>query len=627
MFISIKGDIEAGNIDIRNDSYNENSQINLNGATLKATKAEVGEDGNIWLTAANKIYIQDSSLETVNASDAAKDVAGGNIQILAGEKLSISSSDSDNIASNLNAVGNVSLKSLNNTAVVDSTKISSAKDVTVAAAKIASVQNKSTIDAKNITISGVTRGQLNNSIATATDNISISGDDMAWTNNSQVTAGKDVNVTSSNGTLLLQDTIVKAKNDINLTAKGDVPSQRLTGSTFTATDNNVNVKSTEGSILLTDLAPFVAGNKVTLNGAKNVEVNKTSDLETSNLDITAGENVFLTSKEGSVNLKDTTNFLAAQNIYVKAAKDVTTNKTTTEEADGTTTVSQETINFNNIQTDIYAGNDVDVKVIGVANANAGLIAEAGHDMTITAPIDSTKPLEKRLSVTSLKSGNDMTLVSNNVRTSNTYTSETFPTDDVDNPATRGYIEVGGTFTSTDEDGNVNYTVDASGDLSSDGYNQKHVIAYGSNGGQKFLLKNRIKADNTVTDPDNGDITPDTGDNGSNIDTPNTDNINDPTVSNPSENPGNTGNAGGNDGNVSGGNDGNGNDNNVEVTDPADPDIFQIESAPDLEPVIPARTGSDSSSTDTTTGSQTTVDNSQAGGDASQQTGSDASQQV
>ena len=87
MNIKINGEIKSGNIDIRNLSSNEASEINLKGATLKATKAVSGNDGNIWLTAANRVVTEDTKLQTVNYSSAAADKNGGNILSRLNKKL------------------------------------------------------------------------------------------------------------------------------------------------------------------------------------------------------------------------------------------------------------------------------------------------------------------------------------------------------------------------------------------------------------------------------------------------------------------------------------------------------------------------------------------------------------
>ncbi|MCD7740487.1 MAG: filamentous hemagglutinin N-terminal domain-containing protein, partial [Candidatus Gastranaerophilales bacterium] len=49
MMISLNGDLTSGHIDVRNYSTNEDSELNLNKATLKAVQAVKGNDGNIWL--------------------------------------------------------------------------------------------------------------------------------------------------------------------------------------------------------------------------------------------------------------------------------------------------------------------------------------------------------------------------------------------------------------------------------------------------------------------------------------------------------------------------------------------------------------------------------------------------
>ena len=128
MFISINGDIQSGNIDVRNYSTNEASEINLKGATLKATKAVKGNDGNIWLTASNKIVAEDTTFETANYSDEAASRDGGNVRFLAGKKVSVGTSKID-------SVGNVDVTSQNYDVVLDKTEVAAAKDVNVKAAK------------------------------------------------------------------------------------------------------------------------------------------------------------------------------------------------------------------------------------------------------------------------------------------------------------------------------------------------------------------------------------------------------------------------------------------------------------------------------------------------------------
>ena len=469
MTININGDIKSGNIDIRNLSTDAASEINLKGATLKATKAVSGNDGNIWLTAANNVIIEDSKIETVNFSDAAASRNGGNVLITAGKKVSVGTTDID-------AVGNFDAISQGYDVVIDKSTVDTAKDVTLTAANIASIQNGSTVNANNITVNGATRAQINNSIANAKANVNLISDGLVWTNKANIKANNDINATSNNSYLLLTDSILNANNNINLTSADSVTSQKLAGSTFTA-GKDVNVTSTANSILLDSLAQFKPSSKLNLTAAKNVEVNSKDSLTTENVNIKAGENVFLTSAEGSLTVKDSTKFVSAKKVYLNAAKDVKTSAI---------------VDMNNIQTNIKAGRDIDVNLLNVGNRNNGLIAQAGENMVVTT--DGT------LSVSSLISGKDMTINANKVIAGLPYTAEQkLPVD----PTTpRSYIEVGGEFTSnvaTD-----NYSVTASGDRTNDGkFNQRHHIEYGSE--EKILLVNKRPVENNATDPTLPDI--------------------------------------------------------------------------------------------------------------------------
>ena len=465
MYISMNGDIQSGNIDVRNYSTDEASEINLKGATLKATKAEKGNDGNIWLTASNKIVAEDSTFETANYSDEAATVEGGNVRFLAGKKVSVGTSK-------INSVGNVDVTSQNYDVVLDKTEVAAAKDVNVKAANIASIQNGSNVKGNNVNLTGKLRAQVIDSSITAKEDFNMESEELAWTDNATINADKNINTTATKGFLMLNDSIMSAKNDINLKSTDTISSPKLSGTTFLA-DNDVNLESTENSVLLTGTSQFLPKSSLNLTGAKNVEINTADDLTTEKINITAGENVFLTSAEGSVNVKDSTKFLSGQKIYIQGAKDVNTTGT---------------VDMNNLQTNIKAGNDVNVNLANVGNRQNGLIAKAGNNMTVTT--DGT------LSVSSLISGNDMTLNAQKVIAGLPYTDETkLPEDTV---SERSYIEVGGEFTSNVETNN--YEITASGEPTLDRkYNQKHHIQYGED--EKILLINKRPIDDKVTDPD------------------------------------------------------------------------------------------------------------------------------
>ena len=473
MTISLNGEIKAGNIDARNYSTNAGSEINLYGANLKAVKAVSGNDGNIWLTALNNVITEKSQLVTSDYNAEAATKAGGNVLITAGNKVSVTTTG-------IGAVGNVDASSQSYDVVVDKSSISAAKDVTLTSPKIASIQNGSVVTGKNVTVNGTNRAQVNNSSVTATENVNLNSDKMVWTEKATITAGKDVNAVATNGTLLLNNSIMTAtKGNVNLKSKESVTSAKLAGTTFTA-GKDVNVESTGESILLTSTAQFKPAGLLNLKAAKNVEINAQDSLTTEKTNITAGENVFLTSQKGDVNVKDTTNFLAAKKIFIQAANNAKTTGT---------------VDLNNIQTNITAGKDVDVTLANVGNRNNGLVAKAGENMTVKT--------NGTLSVSSLISGKDMKVVANKVIAGLPYTTvEKLPGD----ASERSYIEVGGKFTS--EVATDNYVVTQSGDRTDDGnYNRKHHIQYGSD--EKILLVNKRPVDNGVTDPtlpgiDNGD---------------------------------------------------------------------------------------------------------------------------
>ena len=453
MTVNINGQLTSGNIDIRNYSSNADSEINLNGAALKAVKAVSGNDGNIWLTASNQITVDNSTLETANYSSDAASKAGGDISMIADKKVSVKTST-------LKAVGDIEAIAKANDSVIDSSNLTADGDIRITAANIASAQNNSTLNAKNITISGDKRAQVVTSTLNAANNVNlVSSGNMVWTNNSNINAGNDINATATNGYIYAQNSNYNATNNVNLTSKDSVTSEKLTGSTFKA-GKDVNVTSTGESILLTGTEQFQPTGKLNLDAKKHVEIKKAGDLVTEKVNIKAGENVYLTSTEGNVNVKNTTTFESAKKIYISGAKNVTTTNT---------------VDMNNIQTNINAGNNINVKLSNVGNRQNGVIAQAGDNLTIETP--------GTLSVSSLISGKDMKIKANKVIAGLPYTTE----QKLNNDYERSYIEVGGEFTS--EVANDNYEITLSGDPTADNkFNKKHHIQYGEN--EKILLVNK-----------------------------------------------------------------------------------------------------------------------------------------
>lgn len=218
MFISVNGDITSGNIDIRNYSTDAASEINLKGATLKAVKAVNGNDGNVWLTAANKVVSENTKITTENASGA-ESRNGGNVQIVAGKKVSLGTTD-------INAVGNVDIASENHEVVIDKTNIVAAKNVNVAAKTIASIQNGSNVKAKNIAVKSNKDAWVSNSSLDA-DLITIDAANDVVANNANlnnkktvINAGHDVDINVTNVGNRQNGLIAKAGNNMKVTTDG-----------------------------------------------------------------------------------------------------------------------------------------------------------------------------------------------------------------------------------------------------------------------------------------------------------------------------------------------------------------------------------------------------------------------
>ena len=214
MLISINGDITSGNIDIRNYSSNADSQINIKDANLKAVKAVKGNDGNIWLTASNKVITESTKIETTNGTADASGRNGGNVQILAGEKVTVGSTD-------INAVGNIDIKSNGYDVVVGSgSTLTSAKDVNITAADIASVQGISKVKAKNVKINGGKRAQVAEASEIDAENFEITADNV-WFEGAKIKAAKDIKATATKGYIQADNTSL-ASEKIVLDAKTNV---------------------------------------------------------------------------------------------------------------------------------------------------------------------------------------------------------------------------------------------------------------------------------------------------------------------------------------------------------------------------------------------------------------------
>ncbi len=190
MTISLEGEIEAGNIDIRNYSTNNASELSVNGAVLKATKASHGADGSILLTASNTVRVNDSTFKTSNAAGAEGRTEGGNVKIQSGNRT--------NVGANIDATGDVVIYSTNGLAQFAGGTITAGKNVNVTSDKnLASIVTdkgdgknvKSNVTAQNVNIKGGARADVQATL-TARENINIEGGAVNFDNSSLTAAGK-----------------------------------------------------------------------------------------------------------------------------------------------------------------------------------------------------------------------------------------------------------------------------------------------------------------------------------------------------------------------------------------------------------------------------------------------------
>ena len=291
MVVSVNGELESGNIDIRNYSSNVDSEINLNGAALKATKAVKGNDGNIWLTASNKVVVDNSNLTTANYSDAAAAQEGGNIRILAGNKSSVT-------ASKFNSVGKVEAIAQNGDSVIDNSTVTAAKDVNVTAGNIASIQKKSTVKGNNVNVVGAKRSQVHDSTVIANEKINVNSDNDVWFYSAKLKAGKEVNAKASKGYILAQDTSMESPK-VNLDAAtnvtGNIDLKNSQANIYAGNDidltlanvgdrnNDLVAKAGHDMTINTDgdlaVSSLISGNDMTLNAKRILSGNhKTSEV-------------------------------------------------------------------------------------------------------------------------------------------------------------------------------------------------------------------------------------------------------------------------------------------------------------------------------------------------------------
>ncbi len=324
MTLQVNGEITAGNIDLRNYSTNAESQTNLYGAKLKAVKAEVGNDGNIWLTATNNVIVGDADISTEN---------GGNVYFQSGRKLTLADSK-------VNSSGDVDFYSSNYDVVVDNSRVNALGNVKVDAGAIAAVQNNTVIDTSNAAqgkgnvdvVSRKDRAQVLGSTVKANGNITVdSNEKNAYVQHSKID-GRDVNIKAANGKASIIDNgTIRAKNNLTVDTKDEINESTFKDTSFMVT-NDINLTSKE-NIKLAGIEKLLAvRGAINLKADKDIEIVNDGSVEgkenlsffLTDINFDAGENVKLASKNGDVYMNGNyVKFKNAKNIDIEAGNDLT----------------------------------------------------------------------------------------------------------------------------------------------------------------------------------------------------------------------------------------------------------------------------------------------------------------
>jgi len=330
----------------------------------------------------------------------------------------------------------------------------------------------------------------NSTVKSDNTTATVKGSTNVTMSDSDVTAKGNANVTATSGSAKLTNSTVESTGaNANVTAYNGFNDASLTGSTIKAA-KNVTLKTTNGSITLSNLGAFDYGERLILNAAKNITVGNGANLDIVNTDFQAGGNVTLKSTAGRVTFDDVT----AKN----AAKVDVDAKTTISTLNGTA------LDVTGSMLDMLAEGNVNVKLAGVGDKTKGVKIE-GYDVTVDAG---------DLSVSKLYSHNNMYLNVDNIIASNQtnpvagdtpgldengnavagkdstprayirvdgWTFESEPTYSYDNAGLTGSEELA--FSSYDV---INTTKPGEADASD--FNRRHYITYSTNGeAQKIFL--------------------------------------------------------------------------------------------------------------------------------------------
>ncbi len=469
MLVSVNGNIESGRIDIRNASNHEDSVISVKNGVLKATKAEIGNDGNIWLTSNGKILVEDSTIQTINTNKTKKDSA--DIRLVADDKISIK-------GSNINSANEILLKSKENDSVISSTDVSSQNTFNMEAKNVVALENNTTIKADDVILTSGGRTQLLESKINAGGTVYLlSTGDMIWARNSDIRTVNDrIFIAADNGALKMTDTTIYTMDDIYMSFREDILSEDFHGNNIlTAKDISME---TQGSIVLNGLDDFHSiRSNIILKAGKDIKFISDEDLIVGSsftkhvLEAQGG--IYMESVNGNLTVRGKTLTLKnAKNLNLTAKNNI----------------QLYNVDSNGIQTNISAGNDINGVLKGVTDHANGLNAKAGNDITIDTQ-------NNNLAISRMEANGDINLTvgEGKILAGEPYTDEYL--NEAGDSSDMGYIKTGGSFNVDKE-----YSVKESQNPN------KHHIEFESDDDlnmevEKFLLETFVATDEEVTEPE------------------------------------------------------------------------------------------------------------------------------
>ncbi len=316
--ITINGTINSQNIDIINGSTNSASMIGIKNAVLKAEKAVLGQDGSIDLVSNSQIVIADSTLTTTNATGAAsKD--GGRITLQANDGISVTNSTLKTASGVGTTAGRIGLASTSGNVVVSKSTIDATGKATVAAGKIATIQNSSLIQGSKIEIGGQTAQAVDSTLNASGDSFISATNGNAVVQNSKITTP---------GSLVISGTNIAS---VQTGSKVDVKSLNISG-TKAAQVVSSTVDADENIVLLSSAGNTIAqAATINTSGDVNLTASKISSIQGGSK--ISGANVYstgttdsqvvnstVTANTGNVILKSNTGSVVASNAALKAEK-------------------------------------------------------------------------------------------------------------------------------------------------------------------------------------------------------------------------------------------------------------------------------------------------------------------